>query len=92
AGDLPTRRRVAGGASATIGVFADASRESGPLTLSLGGRLDHWDITGGALAETSLAPGPVLTDSHFPDRRGWEATGRAGAAYRLGGVTLRAAA
>ncbi|WP_137861656.1 MULTISPECIES: TonB-dependent receptor [unclassified Sphingomonas] len=92
AGGLPTRRRVAGGASATIGVFADASRESGPLTLSLGGRLDHWDITGGALAETSLAPGPVLTDSHFPDRRGWEATGRAGAAYRLGGVTLRAAA
>jgi vitamin B12 transporter len=88
----PTRRRVAGGESLTLGGFADASYESGPLTLSLGGRLDHWDITNGSLREASLAPGPVLTDSRFPDRHGWEATGRAGAAYRLGTVTLRTAA
>lgn len=88
---LPTRRRVAGGESLTVGGFADASYESGPLTLSLGGRLDHWDITGGSLRETSLAPGPVLTDSRFPDRHGWEATGRAGAAWRFGAVTLRMA-
>lgn len=88
----PTRRRVAGGESLTLGGFADASYESGPLTLSLGGRLDHWDITNGSLLETSLAPGPVITDSRFPDRHGWEATGRAGAAWRLGTVTLRTAA
>jgi vitamin B12 transporter len=88
----PTRRRVAGGESLTLGGFADASYESGPLTLSLGGRLDHWDITNGALLETSLAPGPVITDSRFADRHGWEATGRAGAAWRLGTVTLRTAA
>jgi len=89
---LPTRRRVAGGESLTVGSFADASYESGPLTLSLGGRLDHWSISNGSLRETSLALGPVLTDSRFPDRDGTEATGRAGAAYRLGQVTLRAAA
>ncbi|MEN2710434.1 TonB-dependent receptor plug domain-containing protein [Sphingomonas sp. NPDC092331] len=88
----PTRRRVAGGESLTVGGFADASYERGPLTLSLGVRLDHWDIADGSLLETLLAPGPVITSSRFPDRRGWEATGRAGAAYRLGGVTLRAAA
>ncbi|MDG2534523.1 TonB-dependent receptor [Sphingomonas sp. HITSZ_GF] len=88
----PTRRRVAGGESLTLGGFADASYESGPLTLSLGGRLDHWDITDGALLETPLAGGAALTDSRFPDRHGWEATGRAGAAYRLGAVTLRTAA
>lgn len=88
----PTRRRVAGGESLTVGGFADASYESGPLTLSLGGRLDHWDIADGALQETSLAPGPVIANGRFPDRRGWEATGRAGAAYRLGSVTLRTAA
>lgn len=89
---LPTRRRVAGGESLTVGGFADASYESGPLTLSLGGRLDHWSIANGSLRETSLALGPVLTDSRFPDRDGTEATGRAGAAYRLGRMTLRAAA
>jgi len=89
---LPTRRRVAGGESLTVGAFADASYESGPLTLSLGGRLDHWSIANGSLRETSLVLGPVLTDSRFPDRDGTEATGRAGAAYRLGAVTLRAAA
>lgn len=87
----PTRRRVAGGQSLTLGGFADASYESGPLTLSLGGRLDHWSITGGSLLETPLAPGPIVTNSRFPDRDGWEATGRAGLAYRFGAMTLRAA-
>lgn len=88
----PTRRRVAGGEALTLGSFVDASYESGPLTLSLGGRLDHWDITNGSLVEAPLAGGLLLTDSRFPDRHGWEATGRAGAAYRLGRVTLRSAA
>jgi len=88
---LPTRRREAGGRSVTLGGFADASLESGPLTLSLGGRLDHWSITGGHLLETPLAGGAVLTDSSFPRRVGWEATGRIGAAYDIGPVTLRTA-
>lgn len=87
----PTRRRVAGGESATLGAFADASYEAGPLTLSAGGRLDHWSITNGALVERGLTGGPV-TDTAFADRSGWEATGRIGAAYRLGSVTLRTAA
>ena len=89
---LPTRRREAGGESATVGGFADASLESGPLTLSLGGRLDHWSIASGRLLETPLAGGAILTDSVFPDRTGWEATGRVGAAYRAGPATLRTAA
>ena len=89
---LPTRRREAGGRSATIGAFADASFESGPLTLSLGGRLDHWSISGGRLVETPLAGGAALTNSIFPDRTGWETTGRVGAAYRAGPATLRTVA
>lgn len=89
---LPTRRREAGGRSVTLGGFADASFESGPLTLSLGGRLDHWTIAGGRLVETSLAGGAVLTHSVFPGRSGWEATGRVGAAFDTGPATLRAAA
>jgi outer membrane receptor protein involved in Fe transport len=88
----PTRSRVAGGESATLGAFADASYESGSFTLSAGGRLDHWSIANGSLIERSLAGGAALTDLVFADRRGWEATGRLGGAYDLGGITLRTAA
>jgi outer membrane receptor protein involved in Fe transport len=89
---LPTRRREAGGHSLTFGGFADASYESGPLTLSAGGRIDRWRIGGGHLLETPLAGGTALTDQVFADRSGWEATGRIGAAVKAGeGVTMRAA-
>lgn len=89
---LPTRRREAGGRSVTLGGFADASLESGALTLNLGGRIDHWRIAGGRLAETPLAGGVALTDTRFADREGWEATGRIGAAVDAGPAILRAAA
>jgi len=88
----PTRSRVAGGESVTLGAFADASYEAGPLTLGAGGRLDRWSIAHGSLRETALAGGAALTDTRFADRRGWEATGRIGAAYALGELTLRTAA
>jgi outer membrane receptor protein involved in Fe transport len=88
----PTRRRVAGGESTTIGGFADASYEAGSLTLNAGGRLDRWTITKGSLVERPLAGGAALTDMAFADRSGTEATGRVGAAFAAGPVTLRAAA
>lgn len=87
----PTRRRVAGGESTTIGGFIDASYESGPLTLNAGGRIDRWTIVNGSLAETPLAGGAALTGLAFADRSGTEGTGRIGAAYALGSLTLRAA-
>jgi vitamin B12 transporter len=90
---LPTRRRVAGGSSTTLGAFADASLEHGPLTLTLGGRVDRWWIEDGSLVERALATGAAFTDERFADRNGTETTGRAGAAYRvIEGVTLRASA
>ena len=93
ANGLPTRRRVAGGSSTTLGAFVDASRTRGPLTLTLGGRLDRWWITDGRLSERAIAAATVFTDDRFADRDGTEATGRAGAAYRLGErVTVRASA
>lgn len=90
-GTDPTRRRVAGGASLTAGGFANASYGGGGWTLDAGGRLDHWTIYDGRLYEAPLAPGPVLTDTRYGNRHGWEPTGRLGAAYALGPVTLRAA-
>ncbi|QDX27216.1 TonB-dependent receptor [Sphingomonas suaedae] len=88
----PTRRRSAGGASDTTGAFADLSVERGDWTLSGGGRIDRWAIRDGSLFEAPLAGGLPLTDTQFSDRSGWEASGRAGVAWRADdAVTLRAA-
>ena len=89
----PTRGRVAGGRTSTLGAFAEASWEQGPLTLTGGGRLNHWRITDGTLRERTLATNAALTDIAFPDRSGWEPTVRAGIALRaVEPLTLRAAA
>jgi outer membrane receptor protein involved in Fe transport len=89
----PTRGRVAGGRTGTWGAFAEASLETGPLTLTGGARLDHWRITDGALRERSLATNAPLTATLFPDRSGWEPTARAGLALHAAEpLTLRAAA
>ncbi len=88
---LPTRRRVAGGAALTYGVFGDASLTHGPLTLTLGGRVDRWELNDGRLRESTLTTGAALTSSDFADRRGTEWTGRAGAAWTIAApLTLRA--
>jgi len=89
----PTRGRVAGGRTRTIGGFAEAGWERGDLTLSGGARLDRWWIEQGSLHERFLATSATITDARFPDRGGWEATGRAGLAWRPADVfALRTAA
>lgn len=90
---LPTRGRDAGGQTETLGAFAELSARLGALTLTGGGRVDHWQISGGHLDEWTLATGAPLTASLYPDRQGWKRTGRAGLAYDVvPAVTLRAAA
>ena len=92
AAGAPTRGRVAGGRTRTLGAFAELGWEHGPLTLSAGGRLDRWWIEDGILRERVLATGALLTDTAFPDRSGWEATGRAGIGWRpVAPLTLRTA-
>ena len=89
----PTRGRVAGGRTRTIGGFAEAGWARGDLVMSGGGRIDRWWIEQGSLRERFLASGATITDTHFPDRGGWEATGRAGLAWRpADAFTLRTAA
>jgi outer membrane receptor protein involved in Fe transport len=88
----PTRRRVAGGRNVTAGAFADLGLDLGRVTFSAGGRIDRWTIADGQLVERPLAGG-TLTDQRFPDRSGWQPTGRAGVAWRRDDtLTLRAAA
>jgi len=89
----PTRGRVAGGRTDTLGAFVEAGWERGPVTLTAGGRIDRWWIEDGRLRERILATGAPLTDIAFPNRAGVEPTGRAGIAWRAApGLTLRAAA
>jgi vitamin B12 transporter len=93
AAGVPTRGRVAGGETRTLGAFAEASLETGSLTLTGGARLDHWRISGGTLRERLLATQAPVTFLAFPDRSGWEPTARAGLALRATDMlTIRAAA
>ncbi|MHA6721923.1 TonB-dependent receptor [Sphingomonas sp. RS2018] len=90
---LPTRRREAGGATRSYGVFADGSVELGAVTLAAGGRIDRWTIDGGFLSERPIAGGATLTDLRFAARSGQEETGRVGVAWRVAApLTLRSAA
>ncbi|HEY0625095.1 MAG TPA: TonB-dependent receptor [Allosphingosinicella sp.] len=89
---IGTRQRIAGGETQTLGGFAEAAWQVGPLMLTGGGRIDRWWIDDGKLHERVIANGAVLTHLRYADRSGWEPTGRAGAAWLLReGLTLRAA-
>ena len=89
----PTRRRISGGASSTAGLFAEASTERGPLTLSGAVRLDHWLISDGELVERPLAGGPPSRDDRYSKRAGWEPTGRVSAVAQVSrAVDIRLAA
>ncbi len=91
-GLTPTRRREAGGATQTLGGFADLTASLGQLTIDGNARIDHWQITGGHLLEAPLAGAGSTTDTLYADRSGWEPTGRIGAGWRVDDrVTLRAA-
>ena len=89
----PTKRRVAGGDSATEGIFAEGAWTRGPLTLSGGARLDHWSISNGSLVERELTTGNLLRDDHFDNRSGLRPTARLGAVVDVGGgLSFRSAA
>jgi vitamin B12 transporter len=89
----PTRRRIAGGQSATQGLFVEANWTAGRLSLSGGGRIDRWRIADGSLIESFLATGIATRDERYPSRNGWLPTARAGALVDLGGgASLRSAA
>ena len=89
----PTRGRIAGGESDTIGAFAETSATFGALTLTGGGRIDFYTIRDGRLLENTLGTGATLRSDRFATRRGNEPTARAGIAYALNPrLTLRSAA
>lgn len=90
----PTRRRVAGGRTQTLGGFATLGIRAGRIRIEGDARIDGWWIEDGRLTERTLgATGPALTDTRFADRSGSEATGRLGIAWSpVDALTVRTAA
>jgi vitamin B12 transporter len=87
----PTRRREAGGQSATVGMFAVGTLTRGTASFSASGRLDRWTITEGSFYQETLA-GATLNDTQFDDRRSWQLSGRlAGEIRAAAPLKLRAA-
>jgi outer membrane receptor protein involved in Fe transport len=88
----PLKGRVAGGETATLGGYAEASWQLAALTVTGGARIDRWHIRDGFKVEQDLVTG-IETPEAYADRSGWEPTARAGIAWRpAGAITLRGAA
>lgn len=82
-GGAPTRRRLAGGESRTLGLFTEASIEHGPLIVSGGMRIDHWRTADGQLTERLLAGNHPTRDDRYGTRSRTWPTARVGAAYAI---------
>ncbi|GAA4037578.1 TonB-dependent receptor [Sphingomonas rosea] len=89
----PTRRREAGGRSGTVGVFATGAVTTRAATFSASARVDRWTISDGRLFQELLSGGAPLTDTRFPDRHGWQGSGRVAGEVRASrALKLRTAA
>jgi outer membrane receptor protein involved in Fe transport len=80
AAGLVTTRRNAGGDTSTTGAFIEDDWTIGRLVLTGGVRGDRWTITD-AFFQEATATGVTTTEKHYPDRDGFEGTGRAGALF-----------
>lgn len=88
---LATAHRHAGGDQTVAGAFVEDDWTLGRLILTGGVLADRWSIGGGFF--DSISPAGALSRTAFADRSDWQASGRAGALYRIDDtVALRAAA
>ncbi len=77
-----TARRHAGGRQSVSGLFVEDDWTLGRLVLTGGVRADHWSITGGFFDTRNIA-GILTSQSLYPDRDGWRASGRAGLLFHV---------
>ncbi len=87
-----TRLRQGGGHNNVVGGYAEVSVVPVEgVTITGGGRIDHWRIAGGFLTEVDAqTQAPTITERPA-DRSKWEPTGRGGIAWDIGSVRLRGA-
>jgi len=66
-----TRLRHAGGAQLVAGGFVEGNWQPAPaITLTAGGRLDHWKQSDGVRSESVVPTGVVVRDDVYPERDG----------------------
>ncbi|MFC4292344.1 TonB-dependent receptor [Sphingorhabdus arenilitoris] len=83
-GTNPGRNRNAGGRTDTYGGFAELTLQPNDgLTLTVGGRVDRWNVANGFRREINLSDGSVRSDDRFSNRSGTQGSGRLGLAYQL---------
>jgi vitamin B12 transporter len=87
----PTRLREAGGAAQTYGLYAEAKRVSGDVTLTGSARVDNWRLNKGRLTETQLSTGAPIRNDRSPERSGWQPTGRLTAVFERDDLSLTGA-
>lgn len=86
-----TTRRQAGGRQTDVGIYVEDDWKLDSLVLTFGARADYWRQSGGFLHEVD-AKG-IATDTPYDPNSGWQATWRAGAAWKpVNSLTLRSAA
>jgi outer membrane cobalamin receptor len=86
-----TRERRAGGRTAVVGGYGEATWTSGPWLVTGGARADAWSNNEGRRLETDRS-GALLLDERPPDRDGVVPTGRLGGRLKLGSdLSIRAA-
>lgn len=89
-----TRSLNAGGHERVFGGYAEwGASPLKSLTVTLGGRIDHWSIDDGEIVATNIQTGAPTTNLKPPNREKWEPTARGGMAWDIGArARLRGAA
>jgi outer membrane receptor protein involved in Fe transport len=76
-------QRFAGGRESFGGIFAEETQPLGGGVDAMAGlRLDRWEASDGHLRETNVTTLSRLTDAHFPNAAGMEASPSAGLLWR----------
>ena len=80
-----TQRLNAGGHERVFGGYAEwGASPFKSLTLTLGGRIDHWSIDDGEVVATNIQTGLPATNLKPSNRDKWEPTARGGMAWNFG--------
>ena len=88
----PTKKRIVGGETQQVGIYAEGAWQSGPWLVTGGMRADEWQQTNGHRTEYSLITGAVTLNPAIANKSGTLPTARGGVRYDLGkGFYVRAA-
>ena len=82
-GDVFLRNRIAGGAQASAGIFANYHRSlTSDWHLDLGGRIDAWQLYEGSRIEKNRVNGSVVRNDQYEDRSDVEFNPRVGLVWQ----------